>query len=256
MMWDCRCAERSPSECHTLGCNYQRKGPFMIHRSTFGLFGIACLAWFAGSPAAAGEDLLSDSEGRPSLQRWQSFHETPIAALDEVWQLRDGVLMCQGQPRGYLYTKAAYSDFVLQLEWRWPPGGKPGNGGVLVRMTGEHKIWPRSLEAQLNAGSEGDFVGLVGYPLTGPQERLRTLEHPQFGRLTILSKSQMAAQPAGEWNTLEVTARADSVTIQINGQLVNRATGCEVVSGPILLTAENDAIQFATSAWKPRDERK
>jgi len=34
------------------------------------------------------------------------------------------------------------------------------------------------------------------------------------------------------------------VTLEINGQTVNRATACETTPGKILLTAEGTAIEF------------
>jgi hypothetical protein len=40
----------------------------------------------------------------------------------------------------------------------------------------------------------------------------------------------------------------------MNGQTVNRATECDVVAGPILLTAENDPIQFRNIRVKVLDE--
>ena len=73
-------------------------------------------------------------------------------------------------------------------------------------MTGKHKIWPKSLEAQLNARDEGDFWGLDGYQLTGPADHLKSLEHPQFGKLAQLEEDQVAGQAAGEWNLYEIVA--------------------------------------------------
>ena len=34
------------------------------------------------------------------------------------------------------------------------------------------------------------------------------------------------------------------MTLKINGQVVNKATRCEVTSGPICLTAEGNEIHF------------
>ncbi len=225
----------------------------MFCRRSVGTLGIVILALCAGSRTSLSEDLLCNEQGQPGLDRWQVYHHEPIKELSEVWQLSDGVLSCKGLPRGYLYTKAKYTNFELRLDWRWPPDSQPGKGGVLFRMTGENKIWPKSLEAQLNSGSEGDFVGLVGYSLSGPAERLETLEHPQFGKLTFLRKTEATAKPPGQWNQLEIEAKGGSVTIRMNGRVVNQATGCDVVAGPILLTAENDPIQFRNVELKPLD---
>ncbi len=175
---------------------------------------------------------------------WDVFSEDPDSKISDTWGYADGVVICKGTPQGYAYTKKEYTDFVFELEWRWPEGKKPGRGGVLVRMTGEHKIWPKSLEAQINSPDAGDFWGLVGYQLEGPAERSKSLEHPQFGKLSHVKKAKQAEKPAGQWNQYKITAKGDTVTLEINGQVVNRATGCETTPGRICLTSEGDEIHF------------
>ncbi len=178
-------------------------------------------------------------------QAWKAFSEDPKAKLGDVWTFApEGVIQCKGTPKGYLYTEKSYTSFILTLQWRTPPGKKPGNGGVLIRMTGQHKIWPKSLEAQLNAGDEGDFWGLDGFRISGPAERLKTIPQSPFGTLTNLKRTKGLVKAPGEWNEYRITARGETVTLAINGEEVNRATGCDVVAGPICLTAEGDEIQF------------
>ena len=190
------------------------------------------------------EDLLRDENGAYSLDRWRCYHKEPIEKMGDVWQINDGILTCKGTPLGYLYTKEKYTDFVLKLQWRWVPDTDPGKGGVLFRMTGEDKIWPTSLEAQINAGNEGDFVGLVGYELSGPSERSSSLNHDVFGKLTFVKKAKASAKPPGQWNDYEIIAKGGTVTLRLNGQQVNQATDCDVTAGPILLTSEGNPIQF------------
>jgi len=202
----------------------------------------------SGSAAAESAGPPLDLLARPleSAQpyAWKHFSEDPQARLSEVWQLRDGVLVCRGTPKGYLYLDHAFTNFILRLEWRWPEGKKPGNGGVLFRLTGPDKIWPRSLEAQINAGQAGDFWGLEGFGLDGPAERKKTLDHAQFGKLTNLKRAADSEKPAGQWNQYEIIARGPTVILRINGEEVNRATGCDVRGGRICLTAEGDEIHF------------
>jgi len=177
------------------------------------------------------------------LELTEYFSADPQVERQDVWRTEDGVLICSGNPLGYLYTKNDIRDFTLKLEWRWPEG-KPGKGGVLIRMTGEHKIWPKSLEAQINAGGAGDFWGLDGYELTGPADRLQSLQHEKFGKLINLKKTTDMEKPAGQWNTYEIIAEGDTVTLIINGEQVNKATGCDLDAGRICLTSEGDEIHF------------
>jgi len=194
---------------------------------------------------ALGGGLLTAQQADGEFAGWKTFHEKAGAKTSDVWRLQPGgVLVCKGQPRGYLYTEAAYSNFVLRLEWRYPAGTKAGKGGALVRMTGEHSIWPRCLECQLNQGAAGDFWAIRGYEVAGPADRLKLTPQSAFGTLRHLKRLADAEKPAGEWNVHEAVVDGPTITQTLNGVLVNRATGCEVVAGKILLTAEGTEIHF------------
>jgi len=196
----------------------------------------------AAAQAGDGADLLArplEAEGG-----WKHVSEVAGTKLGDVWTLTNGVLSCRGTPRGYLSWDAAPADFTLSLEWRRPAGAKPGKAGVLVRTTGPDRIWPRCLEAQLNAGQAGDFWGLGGFALDGPAERRKTVDHPEQGRLTNLARTSDPEKAQGEWNLYEIEARGGVVALRINGVEVNRAAGCDTNAGRICLTAEGDPIEF------------
>jgi hypothetical protein len=175
---------------------------------------------------------------------WSFYSSDPETKMQDVWKNEDGILVCSGSPLGYLYSTGQYDNFVLKLEWRWPADKEPGKGGVLIRMSGEHKIWPKSLEAQLNAGDAGDFWGLDEYELSGPADRTRSLDHEKFGTLTNVKKTRDLEKPVGQWNTYEIIADGDTVTLIINGTKANKVTGCTNNKGNICLTSEGSEIHF------------
>ena len=184
---------------------------------------------------------------------WTAFRGDGQSDTHAIWEMRDGLLVLKAGPLGYLRTERDFTDFALELEWRRPPDKKPGRGGVLIRMTGPDKIWPKSLEAQLNAGAAGDFWGLGGYRLTGPSERLQQVKNEQLGLLTNLRKTEDAETATGQWNRYEIRAHGQTVTLKINGRVVNEASGCDVVAGKICLTAEGDEIHFRNVRVKTND---
>ena len=189
--------------------------------------------------------LLNDVPSNGSaVLTWGYFTEDERVLPRMVWSVEDEVIICRGIPRGYIRSEQEFTNFTLRLEWRWPKNKNPGRGGVLIRMTGEDKIWPKSLEAQINSPDAGDFWGLVGYNLSGPADRYKQLDHEQLGKLTNLKKTEAAEKPPGEWNLYEISADGPVVTLKINGQVVNRATDCDVVPGKICITAEGDEIHF------------
>ncbi|NQU25784.1 MAG: DUF1080 domain-containing protein [Candidatus Nealsonbacteria bacterium] len=217
---------------------------------TFAVALPCCCTLLAAEKKTAAIDLLNPPPGADG-SAWKHFSGEPGTKLGDVWKTTDGVLVCKGMPNGYIYTTRDYADFMLRLEWRWPPEGKPGKGGVLLRTTGENRIWPKCLEAQINSPDAGDFWGLGGFRLTGPEDRSKSLEHPQFGKLTNVKKTEDVEKPAGQWNQYEIVADGDTVVLSINGKEVNRATGCETAPGKILLTAEGDEIHFRNVTLVP-----
>lgn len=216
---------------------------------------IAALGALTGCQTAARPRalaLLTVQQPDGEFAGWKSFHEAPGARTADVWQLQpDGVLVCKGAPRGYLYTENEYTDFKIQFEWRYPPGATQANGGLLLRMTGEHAVWPKSLEVQLNQNQAGDFWGIRGFIYTGPESRMRIIPESPLGVLRHLRRMRNMEKPAGQWNLFEGVVMGDTVVQKINHVKVNEAVGCDVVPGKIVLTAEGQEIHFRNFKLTP-----
>lgn len=169
------------------------------------------------------------------LSGWQAFLRDS-GTLDGTFSVRDGVIVCSGQPYGYMYTEREFEDFVLHLEWRWSPETKAtGNSGVLFHLASEHRVWPRSFEAQLHAGSAGDIIGIGGFPYAADDSR-------RDGARTAHTRN--AENPPGEWNHYEIISDGGRVTLWVNGYKVNEAWNVEAHAGPICLQSEGTEIQF------------
>lgn len=164
--------------------------------------------------------------------------------MGDVWSVADGVITCKGQPPGYIRTEADYKNLVLRLQWRFE---KAGNSGVLIRMTGADKVWPRSYEAQLQSGAAGDFWLIDNVPLNTPEDRI----NPKVKRNRIRAKTN--EKPIGEWNEYEITASKDKITLKVNGEVLNEGTGGDEVAGKICLQSEGAVIQFRNIRIKKLD---
>ena len=176
------------------------------------------------------------------LEGWDHFLSAP-ARREDVWSVREGVLRCEGTPHGYIQTRETFTDFVLELEWRWAAGGTPGNSGVLLRKTGPDQIWPRSLEAQLMHRNAGDFWIIGGFPVATEASRTNG-DH--CARIAPTNE-----RPVGEWNRYRITAREGEVTLEVNGELQNRAQWADEVAGTICLQSEGGAIEFREIVLTP-----
>ena len=201
-------------------------------------------AW-ADEPSAGDEQLLFNGK---DLADWEYFLVDPDAKMDDVWSVQNGMLVCQGEPMGYLCTKKEeYTNFKLIVEWRWAPGTKPGNSGVLMRITGKPTMLPNCVEAQLASGNAGDMYGFQGFKIDGEASRKSDVpEHKLGGHLRGLSKIEGNEKEPGQWNTYEITADGGQITLVVNGKEVNEATGCDVRPGKIGLQSEGGVIHFRT----------
>ena len=178
------------------------------------------------------------------LSGWEFFLVDEGTGMEDVWSVEDNILVCTGEPRGYLYTENDYQDFRLVVEWRWPE--EPGNSGVLMRITGEPAMLPNCVETQLRSGSAGDMYGFNGFRIGGDEERLS--EMSLGWRLTGIERNE---NEPGEWNRYEITAEGDRITVMLNGTKVNEATGCDLRPGRIGLQSEGGTIHFRTVALTP-----
>ncbi|HID21607.1 MAG TPA: DUF1080 domain-containing protein [Planctomycetaceae bacterium] len=180
------------------------------------------------------------------LEGWQAFLVDPDVKMEDVWSVKDGLLICRGEPLGYLYTKKAYTNFALTLQWRWAAGQEPGNSGVLLRIAGDAvSFLPRCVEAQLKSGSAGDLWGFYGAKLKGAPDRMKVVkDHKTLGNFMGVTRIKDAENESGRWNTYKITFDQGNLTVVINGQKVNEATECDIAAGCIGLQSEGGEIHF------------
>jgi hypothetical protein len=163
------------------------------------------------------------------------------AKPQDVWSVKDGVLICQGKPAGYIRTERDYKNYVLKLDWRFAPQ-HAGNSGVLLRVQPPDKVWPRCIEAQLLSENAGDFWNIDEFPMKVDASRTE-------GRNT--KKTHMAERPVGEWNDYEIIVNGGRVTLKVNGDVLNEAWDALESAGKIALQSEGAEIHFRNVRLAP-----
>jgi hypothetical protein len=163
--------------------------------------------------------------------------------------VRDGMLVSLGKPEGHLITNKSYSNYKLEIEYRFP--STPGNCGVLVHASTPralYKMFPKSIEVQLMHENAGDFWCIVEdievpdmEKRRGPKENWGITEGKERRIINLTDGSE---KPLGEWNTLIVTARDRSIEVWVNGIKVNHGQNCTASAGKIALQAEGSEVEF------------
>lgn len=125
---------------------------------------------------------------------------------DSAWIIADGVLTCTGNDRakGWIGTKAMYTDCAIDFEFMVPPGG---NSGVFLRTAGATHSPARDIEIQL---------------LDDYAEKHAKLEPGQYcgSVYKFCPPSKRVSKPAGEWNHMRVTIVADDIQVIMNGEVI------------------------------------
>ena len=163
--------------------------------------------------------------------------------------VRDGLLVSLGQPRGHLITKEKFENYRLAVEYRF--AAKPGNCGVLVHASTPRalsKMFPKSIEVQMNSGHAGDFWCIVEditvpdmVKRRGPQESWGITEGKARRILNLTDDSE---KKPGEWNEMVIECVEDAVKVWVNGDLVNHGSKCTATKGQIALQAEGSEVEF------------
>ena len=154
-------------------------------------------------------------------------------ALKDTFSAGGGAIACKGDPSGYIRTEAQYTNYVLRLQMRHHV---KCNAGVLVRVHGDDKVWPDSIECQGQKDDMGDIWNIGEFPMKVDPARTedqRTVKlHPTNEK------------PVGQWNNYEIYLNKGDLVIKVNGLVQNTATECKEIPGDIALQSEGGALDY------------
>jgi hypothetical protein len=161
------------------------------------------------------------------------------------------MLVSLGKPGGHLITDKKHSNFRIELEYRFV--NKPGNCGVLVHASTPralYKMFPASIEVQMNSGHAGDFwciaenIEVPNMEKRRPKGKNQKWGGQQGDARRILNLTDNSEKPVGEWNKMIIECPGDEIKVWVNGDMVNHGKNCTVQKGQIALQAEGVEVEF------------
>lgn len=231
------------------------------------------------SGAAATMDLFNGK----NLDGWYTFLQNRGRDTDpkKVFSVQDGMIRVSGEEWGCITTNEEYTNYKLIVEFKWgtkthaPRIDNAMDNGILLHSTGAdgafEGTWMHSIECQIIEGGTGDLL-VVGN------------ESPDFALTSLVAKEKQNGtyifqpsgspvtinggrinwfnrdagwqdvkgfrgkgdieKPVGEWNRIECIASGDSLTVMLNGVLVNQAFNVKPHKGKIQLQSEGAEIFF------------
>ena len=187
--------------------------------------------------------------GPPLDDAGKKLSETPVGLNNDpkrvftvVEQDGEKVVRISGENWGAISTKKEYSDFHLQLMFKWgslswgQKKKKKKDSGLLYFSVGDYGAdygaWMRSQEFQIEEGNCGDYWGVAGGMQDIPVIKKSDSEYVYnpSGKLTTFSatgkvgrhciKQGDSEKSSGEWNTLDLYCHGDTSIHVINGKVM------------------------------------
>ncbi|MBX7254757.1 MAG: DUF1080 domain-containing protein [Candidatus Hydrogenedentes bacterium] len=209
------------------------------------LAGVLLSLVIAGSAVAAEPTpsaLEADSKGwvdiipSADLKGWSRVAVPPKDPLGkQQWHVEDAgkTLVCEGDGgHDMLLCDREFGDAVFHFEFRYTKvEGKTGyNSGAYARNSKDGSLWH---QAQFGDADGGYLFGETLGP-DGKKKSFGTKDEVKDGRV----------KPAGEWNTLEITAKGSELTLWVNGAVTCKVNNCGNPKGFVGLEGEGYRIEF------------
>jgi hypothetical protein len=161
------------------------------------------------------------------------------------FSLRDRILHVEG-PDGWLRSDRQYGDFTLRAEFRFLTDD--ADSGIYVRAVGATPFmrgWPnQSYQVQVrNPAGQSRFPPVGGLFRHGMPDGELLFEEAAAARLS---------KPTGEWQTIEIDAIADKLTVRLNGSELSRAANIANPRGYIGIQGEAGALEFRSVEIRER----
>ena len=162
--------------------------------------------------------------------------------------ITNGLLHVEGKNFGYLATEQAFANYYLKVVFKWgqhqyaPRATGKRDSGILYHFGADvpDKVWPKSLECQVQEGDCGDYWCVDGALIDSPNHTATEWAMRRIYRTADFEN------PCGEWNTIEIVCNGNQSEHYVNGHLVNTGTKANVSAGKILLQSEGAEIFYKT----------
>lgn len=173
----------------------------------------------------------------------------PVNVAPDTFTVKDGMIVINGVPTGYMRSEKMYENFVMECDWRHMKSG--GNSGVFVWGDGIPAMgtgYTRGIEVQvLDNGfnipgknewytTHGDLFSIWGATMTAVGRIA------QKGSRSFPLEERSKSSP--EWNHYKITGNNGELRLEVNGKEVTVAKDCVPRKGFISLESEGSECHF------------
>ena len=149
--------------------------------------------------------------------------------------MEDGILKLDGGT-GWLRSDKTYSDFTLVVEFRFLE--PKANSGIFVRTA------PTSKKNEDGWPDNGYQVQCMDSLEDKPLGTIMRSGGSAFEQKVDFEAIQEAYKPTEEWQTFEITAKGETLTVKLNDVLVTTASNIKNPEGHIGIKGEHGQLEF------------
>lgn len=170
---------------------------------------IACSSQMSGE-GDRGWTTLLDGANPKSLDNWNRIG-------DANWRAEDGAIVADKGKGGFLVSKESFRDFQLRAEF-W--ADHTTNSGIFFRVSDPKAIGSRT-----------------AYEANIYDQR----PEAEYGTGSIVNVTKVSPMPkaGGRWNTIEITAKGQNLTVVLNGTKTAEGRHGQFTEGPLSLQFSN-----------------
>ncbi len=188
---------------------------------------IAAAIFGISTSLASADDGFRDLFNGTDLTGWQGGN----------YYVEDGVMICRD---GTIMTTEFFANYVLEFEFRLPPGG---NNGLGIHYPGHGNAAYTGMELQILDDTHPQYAELKDYQYHGSLYELAAAKRATF-------------KPVGEWNHQRVQVNGPRVVVEVNGEITLDVNldeinvshpdhqGAKRRSGHIALLGHGDPVAF------------
>ncbi len=192
----------------------------------------------------AGPDTMADHEPYISLFNGRDL-DGWVIENNAAFSARDGLLVLN-KGTGWLRSEEDFSDFVLEMEFRFLEKG--ANSGIFIRTGQTSKKddngWPDNgyqVQCKDTITEDRALGTMIPYGA------------PPFEHKSDRDAIARAYRPTGQWNHYRITCKGEELTVELNGILVTTAREIKNLSGHVGIQAEHGHLEFRNIRVKRLD---
>ena len=168
----------------------------------------------------------------------------PVNVAPDTFTVRDGMIVINGNPTGYMRSEKMHENFILECDWRHMKAG--GNSGVFIWGDGVPAMgtgYTRGIEVQVLDNGYGNTASHTThgdiFPIWGATMKPTGRSS---GSRSFPSEERSKSSP--EWNHYRVTCDKGEIRLEVNGKEVTVGRDCVPRNGFIALESEGAECHF------------